>query len=124
MSEYCSVRVWQLKAGASTAELEMLAATGVAEMHRWIAGIEQLSLVRVAPISSMAHTSGTRYLMITTFTNYEAYIAWRRIEEEGPDYWERYASVFMHWEQLAHLVEEYTGDSISLMGLDRQQQPG
>jgi len=28
MSEYCSARVWQLKAGASAAEPETLAATG------------------------------------------------------------------------------------------------
>jgi len=121
MSEYCSVRVWQLKAGASAAELEMLAATGVAEMHRWIPGIEQLSLVRLARRSQ---ASAMRYLMITTFTNHEAYTGWRRIEEEGPDYWERYASVFMHWEELARLVEEYSGDSLPLMGLERQEQPG
>jgi hypothetical protein len=117
MGEYCSVRVWQLKAGASITELETLAATGIVEMHRWIPGIEQLSLVRMA---QAANTPETRYLMITIFTNYEAYITWRRIEEEGPDYWERYASVFMHWEQLASLVEEYHGDSFSLMGADRQ----
>ena len=117
MGEYCSVRVWQLKAGASITELETLAATGIVEMHRWIPGIEQLSLVRMA---QAANTPETRYLMITIFTNYEAYITWRRIEEEGPDYWERYASVFMHWEQLARLVEEYHGDSFSLMGADRQ----
>ena len=118
MSEYCSVRVWQLKAGASATELEMLATSGVAEMYRWIPGIKQLSLVRIA------HMPETRYLMQVTFTDYQAYIAWRRIEEEGPDYWERFASVFMHWEQLACLVEEYHGDSFSLMGLDSQEQAG
>ncbi len=118
MGEYCSVRVWQLKAGASPAELETLAATGVAEMHRWIPGITHLSLVRLAPMPE------ARYLMLTTFTSYETYSGWRRIEEEGPDYWERYASVLMHWEQLASLVEEYSGDSISLMGMERQEQPG
>jgi hypothetical protein len=118
MSEYCSVRVWQLKVGASATELETLAASGVAEMHRWIPGIKQLSLVRTA------HIPETRYLMLTTFTDYQAYITWRRIEEEGPDYWERFASVFMHWEQLARLVEEYSGDSISLMAVDRQELAG
>ena len=45
MDEYCSVRVWQLKAGASTAELETLAATAIAEMYRWIPGIKHLLLV-------------------------------------------------------------------------------
>jgi hypothetical protein len=107
MGEYCSVRVWQLKAGASAAELEGLAASGIAEMHRWIPGVKQLSLVRVehGSLSSLP-----RYLMLTTFTNYEAYRAWRRIEEEGPDYWERYASVLMYWEQMAELIEEYCGE--------------
>jgi hypothetical protein len=118
MSEYCSVRVWQLKAGASAAELEALATSGVAEMYRWIPGVKQLSLVRIAPALE------TRYLMFTTFTDYQAYITWRRIEEEGPDYWERFASVFMHWEQLARLVEDYHGDAISLLNLDRQEQAG
>jgi hypothetical protein len=118
MSEYCCVRVWQLKAEASAAELEMLATSGVAEMYRWIPGIKQLSFVRIAHMPEM------RYLMLTTFTDYQAYISWRRVEEEGPDYWERFASVFMHWEQLACLVEEYHGDSHSLMELDRQEQAG
>ena len=118
MSEYCSVRVWQLQAGASAAELETLATSGVAEMYRWIPGIKQLSFVRIAHMPEM------RYLMLTTFTDYQAYISWRRVEEEGPDYWERFASVFMHWEQLACLVEEYHGDSLSLMELDSQEQAG
>lgn len=118
MSEYCSMRVWQLKAGASAAELETLATSGIAEMYRWIPGIKQLSLVRIA------HMPETRYLMLVTFTDFQAYITWRRIEEEGPDYWERFASVFMHWEQLACLVEEYHGDSLSLMESNRQEQAG
>ena len=116
MSEYCSVRVWQLKAGASAKELEMLATSGIAEMYRWIPGIKQLSLVRVAQVPE------TRYLMLVTFTDHQAYITWRRIEEEGPDYWERFASVFMHWEQLASLVEEYHGDKHILLLADRQEQ--
>ncbi len=118
MGEYCSARVWQLKEGASAAELEALATSGIAEMYRWIAGIKRLSLVRIA------HTPETRYLMLATFTDYQAYISWRRIEEEGPDYWERFASVFMYWEQLARLVEDYHGDSLSLMEPDRQEQAG
>ena len=112
MGEYCSVRVWQLKPEASAADLEDLAAGGIAEMHRWIPGIKQLSLVRV---EQGPQPSLPRYLMLTTFTNYAAYRAWRRIEEEGPDYWERYASVVMHWEQIASLVEEYRGDLTDLM---------
>ena len=118
MSGYCSVRVWQLKAGASAAELETLATSGIAEMYRWIPGIKQASLVRIAQMPE------TRYLMHVTFADHQAYITWRRIEEEGPDYWERFASVFMHWEQLAFLVEEYHGDTLSLLVADRQEQAG
>ena len=118
MSEYYSMRVWQLKEGASPAELETLATSGVAEMYRWIPGIKSLSLVRVAPAPE------TRYLLSVTFSDYQAYITWRRIEEEGPDYWERFASVFMHWEQMARLVEEYHGDAISLLDRNRQEQTG
>ena len=33
-------------------------------------------------------------------------------ELEAPDYWERYASVLMHWEQLSALVEEHTGETV------------
>lgn len=118
MSEYCSVRVWQLKEGAAATELEALATSGVAEMYRWIPGLKSLSLVRIAPAPE------TRYLLIVTFSDYQAYITWRRIEEEGPDYWERFASVFMHWEQMARLVEDYHGDAISLLDLNRQGQAG
>lgn len=118
MSEYCSVRVWQLKAGASAAELETLARDGIAEMYRWLPGIERFSLVR------LASQPETRYLMLVTFCDYQAYMSWRRVEEEGPDYWERFASVFMHWEQVAQLVEDYHGDSFPLMDLGRQEQAG
>ncbi|HZS77127.1 MAG TPA: hypothetical protein VFA41_10990 [Ktedonobacteraceae bacterium] len=108
MGEFCSVRVWQLKPDASAADFETLAATGFAEMHRWIPGVKQLSLVR------QPHATGMRYLVITTFINIEAYNYWRLVEEEGQDYWERYASVMMHWEQLVRLVEEYSGDYLPL----------
>jgi hypothetical protein len=118
MSEYCSVRVWQLKDGASAAELEALATDGIAEMYRWIPGVERFSLVRLAA------QPDTRYLTLVTFRNYQAYLSWRRTEEEGADYWERFASVFMHWEQVANLLEDYHGDSFSLMELDRQGQAG
>ena len=108
MGEYCSVRVWHLKTGASTAELEVLAASGIAEMHRWIPGLQQLSLVR------LPQGAEARYLMISVFSSYEAYTFWRQVEEEGPDYWERYASVLMHWEQLVRLADEFHGDFIPL----------
>ncbi len=81
--------------------------SGVLEMQRCIPGVKHLSLIHLAG----EHPG--RYLVITTFTDYEAYQGWRRVEEEGPDYWERYASVLMNWEQLVDLVEEYYGESIT-----------
>jgi hypothetical protein len=107
MQDYYSVRVWQLKPGASTTELEALTASGILEMQRWIPGVKHLSLIRLTGESVIG-----RYLLITTFTNYEAYKHWRQVEEEGPDYWERYASVLMHWEQLSALIEEYVGEAV------------
>ena len=76
-------------------------------MQRWIPGVLGLSLIRLdgEPVGC--------YLLITTFTDYEAYRRWRQIEEEGPDYWERYASVLMYWEQLVMLVQEYQGEMVS-----------
>src|SRR6266496_970028 len=97
MNMYRSVRLWQLKSGASARELEELVTSGILEMQRWIPGAQGLSLVRLdgEPIG--------RYLMITNFIDREAYQRWRQIEEEGPDYWER----------LARLIEEYHGEVVS-----------
>ena len=107
MNLYRSVRLWQLQSGASARELEALAASGMLEMMRWIPGFRSLSLVHLdgEPIG--------RYLIITNFTDREAYQHWLQIEEEGPDYWERYASIMMYWEQLAALIEEYHGEVVS-----------
>jgi hypothetical protein len=33
-----------------------------------------------------------------------------RVEEEGPDYRERYAPIMMHREHLALLIEQYHGE--------------
>jgi len=107
MQDYYSVRLWRLKPGASAAELESLAASGILEMQRWIPGVKRLSLIRLT-----GESESGRYVLITTFANCEAYRRWRQVEEEGPDYWERYASVLMHWEQLSALVEEYTGEAM------------
>lgn len=107
MNAYRSVRLWKLKEGASASELEELVTSGVLEMQRWIPGVKGLSLIRLD-----SEPAG-RYLLVTTFTDYEAYRRWCQIEEEGPDYWERYASVLMHWEQLAELIEEYHGEVVS-----------
>lgn len=106
MENYYSVRLWQLKPGVSSGEVEALAASGLLEMQRWIPGAQHLSLVRLSgqPLG--------RYLLITTFSSYEAYKHWRQIEEEAPDYWERYASILMHWQQLSSLIEEYAGEVV------------
>lgn len=40
------------------------------------------------------------------------HIYWRQVEDEAGDYWERYASVAIHWEQLCDLVEEYAGELV------------
>ena len=107
MKMYRSVRLWQLKPGASARELEELVASGLLEMQRWIPGARGLSLIRLD-----GEPTG-RYLMITNFIDREAYQRWLQIEEEGPDYWERYASIMMYWEQLASLIEEYHGEVVS-----------
>ena len=105
-SPYYSVRLWQLKPGVSGRDLEALAESGLLEMQRWIPGAKQLSLVRLdrEPVG--------RYLLIITFSSYEAYNHWRQVEEEAPDYWERYASILMHWQQLSSLLEEYAGEAV------------
>lgn|GEM_PF-988873 len=107
MHDYCLVRLWQLRPGAPAGELEELITSGVLEMQRWIPGVKHLALVRLA-----GEPAG-RYLVITTFTGYEAFRHWRQIEEEGADYWERYASIQMHWDQLVSLVDEYHGEAVA-----------
>ena len=47
MNAYRSVRLWQLKSGASARELEELVTSGVLEMQRWIPGVKGLSLIRL-----------------------------------------------------------------------------
>ncbi|HVB24692.1 MAG TPA: hypothetical protein VNG51_22330 [Ktedonobacteraceae bacterium] len=101
--EYYSTRIWLLRAGCTGAELEELAASGYLEMQRWIPGVKHLSLVRLS-----GEQEG-RYLLRTTFANYETYMYWRQVEEEAPDYWERYAAILMQWDQLCTLAAEYTG---------------
>jgi hypothetical protein len=107
MHDYCLVRLWQLRPGAPAGELEELITSGVLEMQRWIPGVKHLALVRLA-----GEPAG-RYLVITTFTDYEAFKHWRQIEEEGADYWERYASIQMYWDQLVSLVDEYHGEAVA-----------
>ena len=107
---YYSVRIWQLKPDCTSGELEALAASGYLEMQRWIPGVKQVALVR--------SDTGPEYVLTTTFGDAAAYAHWRQVEQEAPDYWERYASVLMHWEQLSALVEEYAGEAVVDAGVE------
>ena len=102
MSEYFCARVWEVRMGMAMNDVEALARTGVLEMQRWIPGVKQVQLVRL-------QEEPQRYVMTTTFADHAAYTYWRQVEDEASDYWERYASVQMHWEQLCSLVSEYAG---------------
>jgi hypothetical protein len=105
MQAYVLVRVLEVRAGQSTQELEALARSGLLEMQRWIEGVEQVSLV---------HLGGepARYTLTMNFRDREAYIGWRRVEEEGADYWERYASVQLHWDELCREVQRWEGEQV------------
>ncbi len=112
MGQYHSMRVWQLKPGQMGADLENLTSTGFLEMQRWIPGVKHIALLRAA---GAPHN---RYVLTTTFDSYEAYVYWRQVEEEAPDYWERYAAIIMQWEQVCQLVDEYVGEIVLEAGID------
>ncbi len=114
MGDYYCTRVWQLKPGASATEVEHLASSGMLEMQRWIPGGKRISLLRVTG------SEPRRYLMTMTFANQASYTRWRQVEEEAPDYWERFASILMHWERLCSMVEEYAGEMVMDVGLDEE----
>ncbi len=105
MGEYFCVRVWEVRTGMAMKDVEALAKTGVLEMQRWIPGVKQVRLVRL-------QGEPQRYVMTTTFADLAAYSYWQQVEDEASDYWERYASVQMHWEQLCSLVSEYAGELV------------
>lgn len=111
MGEYQCVRVWQLKPGASVEEVESLASSSVLEMQRWIPGVKHLQLLRL-------QGERKQYVMTITFINHESYVYWRQVEEEAPDYWERYAAVLMQWEQLCDLAAEYAGELVLNTAID------
>ena len=111
MGDYYLIRVYELVAGASATELERLAATGLAEMLRWIPGVKRLSLMRLGADADESTGAAERYVLIMRFGSHEAYMRWRLVEVEGADFWERYASIMIHWEQLSHLVGEYAGEA-------------
>jgi len=96
------------------AELEALAASGYLEMQRWIPGVAQVSLARAD-----GGTAGC-YVLTTTFASAAAYTHWRQVEQEAPDYWERYAAILMQWEGACRLVGEYAGETILEVSLAEQ----
>jgi heme-degrading monooxygenase HmoA len=114
MGKFYSVRLWQLKPGQNGADLEALAASGYLEMQRWIPGVKRLSLLRAE--GEREHEE--RFLLTTTFESYDAYRSWRQIEEEAPDYWERFAAIAMQWEQMCFLLDEYVGEMVLDTGID------
>ena len=113
MGEYYCTRVWQLKLGADMQEVEHLASSSVLEMLRWIPGVRNVSLVR------LIGNDPRGYLMNLVFADVTSYTYWRQVEEEAFDYWERFASVQSQWEQLCTLVEEYAGEVVLDVGLER-----
>ena len=113
MGKYFCTRVWQLKLGADAKEVEHFASSSVLEMLRWIPGVQTVSLVRVIG-SEPRH-----YLMNLTFSDKASYTYWHQVEEEASDYWERFASVQTQWEQLCSLEEEYAGEVVLDVGLER-----
>ena len=112
MGDYYAVRLWQLKAGHTGADLEALANSGYLEMQRWIPGVRHITLLR----ADGEKTGG--YVLTTTFVVRGAYTYWRQVEEEAPDYWERYAAILMQWERICYLVGEYSGEIVLDVGLE------
>ena len=112
MGKYYCTRVWQLKLGVDAQEVERFASSSVLEMLRWIPGVQTVSLVRAVG------SEPRRYLMNLTFGDRASYTYWHQVEEEAADYWERFASVQMQWEQLCALVEEYAGEIVLDVGLE------
>lgn len=113
LSDYVLVRVYQLKPGVEARELERLAASGLAEMQGWIAGVKSFSLLRLGGDEdvSVAAEAG-QYLLLIRFASYEAYRGWRLVEAEGADFWEHYASVMTAWEQVSQLAGEFAGEAV------------
>src|SRR5579883_2589869 len=47
LADYYLLRVYELKPGVEARELEQLAASGLAEMQGWVAGVKRFSLLRL-----------------------------------------------------------------------------
>ncbi len=103
MGEYCCIRIWQLKPGASPTELEALVGVEMTTMQSLIPGVKRFSLFRIhATAEEIPH-----YMLIITFADAEAYTYWRQVEEEAPTYWPNFASLLFRLEQACTLLNEY-----------------
>jgi hypothetical protein len=114
MGDYVCTRVWQLRQESSYEDVEVLASSSLLEMLRWIPGVKRFSLCRVSDEPG-------RLLMTMIFMNYQSYRYWRLVEAEAADYWEHFAAVLAHWEQLCQLVEEYAGDVVTDVSLEENR---
>jgi hypothetical protein len=114
MADYMCTQVWQLRQGASCVDVEVLASSSLLEVLGWIPGIKRFSLCRLSGEPG-------RLLMTMVFMNYESYRYWRQVEAEAADYWEHFAAVLAHWEQLCQLVEEYAGDVVTDVSLEENR---
>lgn len=106
MGKYYLQRIVRLNDGHSAVELEHLLQTGYLEMQRWMSGVERLTFARAA------ETNEARYVLSLTFASYEAYKQWRRVEEDGADFWERYAAIQAEWEEVCSVSSECAGDVV------------
>lgn len=114
MSEYYSTRKWKLKEEANGRDLEDLVRSGVVEILRWVPGVKRLHFGGIEGEPGL-------YSLTLIFSDQSAYQKWRQFEEEGGDYWERYASVMIHWEQMAQIEEEYSGEVIMEVALEQER---
>ena len=103
MGEYCCIRIWQLKQGASPTDLEALIGVEMTMMQSLLPGVIRCILFRIHPTSEET----ADYMLIITFTNTEAYTYWKQVEEEAPTYWPNFASLLFRLEQTCILLNEY-----------------
>jgi hypothetical protein len=103
MGEYCCIRIWQLKHGASSTELEALIGAEMTMMQNLLPGVKRCILFRIHPTTGET----IQYMLIIAFAHAEAYTYWRQVEEEAPTYWPNFASLLFRLEQTCTLLNEY-----------------
>jgi hypothetical protein len=103
MGDYCCIRIWQLKIGASTTELEDLIRIEISTMQSLIPGVKRLSLYRIRT----AQGEALQYMMVIAFVDAKTYMYWRQVEEEAPTYWPSFGMLLFRLEQTCTLLNEY-----------------